>query len=114
MVFETDGLGADAAGRPKWFAPYMSFGLMRDDAPTDYTGDFPTIAAGHEYWWDHTFGGILTALAAAGLRLDWLHEHDQVPWPMFSTLVAAPGAMFTWPGEAWLPLAFSLQATRTE
>lgn len=114
MVFDTDQAGADAEGRPQWYMPYMEFGLWKDDAPQDYTGDFPSLEAGHEYWWDHQLGDILTALAGAGLRLDWLHEHDAVPWPMFSTLVPAPGAMYRWPGKRWLPLAFSLQATLPE
>jgi len=113
MVFDTEDAGADAEGRPNWFVPYMGFGMMKDDAPNDYTGDFPAIEAGHEYWWDHRLGDILSAIAAAGLRLDWLHEHDQVPWPMFSTLVPAPGGMYTWPDKGWLPLAVSLQATRS-
>ncbi|WP_281843755.1 class I SAM-dependent methyltransferase [Sinisalibacter aestuarii] len=112
MVFETDDLGADEAGRPRWYMPYLDFGLWKDEAPRDYTGDFPALKAGHEYWWDHQLGHILTALAGAGLRLDWLHEHDAVPWPMFSVLEPAPGGMFRWPGKRWLPLSFSLFATK--
>ncbi len=112
MVFETDQTAPDAEGRPGWFMPYMDFGLFKDEAPADYTGDFPALEAGHEYWWDHKFGDILTAIAAAGLRLDWVHEHDQVPWPMFSSLVPAPGGMFTWPEKSWLPLAMSISARK--
>lgn len=112
LVFDTEELGADEAGRPRWFMPYFDFGLFRDDTPHDYTGDFPPLA-GQEYWWDHQLGHLLTALARAGLRLDWMHEHDQVPWPMFSVLEPAPGGMYRWPGKRWLPLAFSLSATKT-
>ncbi len=114
MVFDTDETGADEAGRPCWQVPYLDFGIWKDDAPRDYTGDFPALKAGHEYWWDHQLGDILTALAAAGLRLDWLHEHDAVPWQMYSMLVPAPGGMFRWPDKRWLPLAFSLSATKTQ
>jgi SAM-dependent methyltransferase len=113
MVFETGPDGPDAAGRPRWAVPYLDFGMWKDEAPQDYTGDFPALEAGHEYWWDHQLGDILTALAGAGLRLDWLHEHDSVPWPMFSVLKPAEGGMYAWPDKRWLPLAFSLQATKT-
>ena len=111
MVFDTDG-GDDGAGRPRWNVPYLDFGMWKDEAPADYTGDFPRLEAGHEYWWDHQLGDILTALAGAGLRLDWLREHDSVPWPMFTVLESAPGGMFRWPKQRWLPLAFSLAATK--
>ncbi|MCB1350840.1 MAG: class I SAM-dependent methyltransferase [Maritimibacter sp.] len=112
MVFDTEDAIADGDGRPGWFMPYFDYGLLKDDAPSDYTGDFPALKAGHEYWWDHRLGDILTALAGAGLRLDWLHEHDRVPWPMFSMLEPAPGGMYRWPGKPWLPLAYSLSASR--
>lgn len=52
MVFETED-GDDGAGRPRWFVLYFEFSMMKDAAPTDYTGDFPALDAGHEYWWDH-------------------------------------------------------------
>lgn len=112
MVFDTEESGDDGAGRPRWHYPYLDYGLCKDEAPSDYTGDFPALNAGHEYWWDHQLGDILTALAGAGLRLDWLHEHDQVPWPMYTVLEPAPGGMYRWPDKRWLPLAFSLSATR--
>jgi SAM-dependent methyltransferase len=111
MVFDTER-GTDAEDRPRWNVPYLDFGMWHDETPTDYTGDFPNLTAGPEYWWDHRLGDILTALAGAGLRLDWLHEHDRVPWPMFSTLQPVAGGMYAWPGKRWLPLAFSLRATR--
>ncbi|WP_216665289.1 bifunctional 2-polyprenyl-6-hydroxyphenol methylase/3-demethylubiquinol 3-O-methyltransferase UbiG [Pseudoruegeria sp. HB172150] len=111
MVFDTDA-GEAADEKPAWRYPYMDFGLQKEEAPKDYTGDFPDLEAGHEYWWDHPLSEILSAVASAGLRLDWFHEHDQVPWPMFSFLAPAPGAMYRWPDRRWLPLAFSLQASK--
>jgi hypothetical protein len=46
------------------------------------------------------------------MRLDWLHEHDAVPWRMFRVLVREAHGLYRWPGKPWLPLAFSLSATR--
>ena len=112
MVFDTQAAGDDGAGRPRWSAPYLDFAMYKDEAPADYTGDFPALEVGHEYWWEHQLGDILTALAEAGLRLDWLHEHDAVPWPMYSLLEAGADGMYRWPDKRWLPLAFSLSATK--
>ena len=52
-----------------------------------------------------------TALIAAGLRLDWLHEHDAITWRMFKCLIEGPDGLFRWPDRPWLPLSYSLQAT---
>ncbi len=111
MVFDTEA-GDDGQGRPCWYAPYLDFAMWKEEAPADYTGDFPRLEAGHEYWWDHQLGDILTAVAGAGLRLDWLHEHDAVPWPMYRVLAQGPDGMYRWPDKRWLPLAFSLSATK--
>jgi class 3 adenylate cyclase len=35
----------------------------------------------------HPLGDVVSGLIAAGLQLDWLHEHDCVPWQMFGCLV---------------------------
>jgi hypothetical protein len=48
------------------------------------------------------------------LRLEWLREHDSVPWQMFEMLVEDMHGMYRWPDRPWLPLAFSLRARRSE
>jgi hypothetical protein len=46
------------------------------------------------------------------MTLDWLHEHDAVTWHMFDALVRGADGLWRWPDKSWLPLAFSLRATR--
>jgi hypothetical protein len=41
------------------------------------------VSEQHEYAWQHSMGEIVTSLAAAGLRIEYLHEHPWVPWKMF-------------------------------
>ena len=36
--------------------------------------------------WIHPLSETINGLIAAGMRLDWLHEHDSVPWRMFRCL----------------------------
>jgi len=62
--------------------------------------------------WVHPVGQMVTALIDAGLRLEWLHEHDRVVWPMFERLVSDGDGFWRWPDRAWLPLSLSLSAVR--
>ncbi|MBA4858305.1 class I SAM-dependent methyltransferase [Nocardia farcinica] len=60
----------------------------------------------------HGLGEILTALAAAGLRLEFLHEHDHTLFPRFEAL-ERHGIEYRFPpGRARVPLMYSLKATR--
>jgi SAM-dependent methyltransferase len=46
-----------------------------------------------EYAWQHSMGEIITTLATAGLRIEYLHEHPRVPWKMFPFMVETePGS----------------------
>lgn len=61
--------------------------------------------------WHHTFGDILSAITAAGLRIEFVHEHHMIPFRRFDTLVEE-GTRFRYPtGSARLPLMYSLAAT---
>ena len=62
--------------------------------------------------WLHPLSDIVGGLIEAGLTLDWLHEHAQVPWRMFQMLVQKDDGDWHWPDKPWLPLSLSLQATR--
>jgi hypothetical protein len=54
----------------------------------------------------------VTGLLGAGLILDFLHEHDHVPWQMFASLVNDGTGEYRWPDRPWLPLTYSLRASR--
>jgi len=62
--------------------------------------------------WLHPLGDVISALLKAGMALDWLHEHDAVTRHMFDVLVRGTDGLWRWPDKPWLPLAFSLRATR--
>ena len=48
---------------------------------------------------------IVGGLIDAGLSLDWLHEHAQLPWRVFEMLVQKADGDWHWPDKQWLPLA---------
>lgn len=107
FVFESDESGA-----PVMTYPYDTDGVVDI---VDDDGDYATDAVlenTRSFEWMHPLGQTLTALIDAGLRLDFVHEHYELPWKMFDTLTPASPGMFGWPDKKWLPLAVSLAATR--
>ncbi len=100
-------------GRPGFFLPYFhSEPLVLEDA-TDYADPDARLTNARTCQWIHPIGAVVTALISAGLRLDWLHEHDAITWRMFRCLIEGPDGLYRWPDKPWLPLAYSLQATRS-
>jgi SAM-dependent methyltransferase len=67
-----------------------------------------------EYCWPHGIGEIVTALASAGLRIDFLHEWPFLRWSL-PFLVEHPDGTWRLPAEmpGEIPLAFSLKATKS-
>jgi hypothetical protein len=61
--------------------------------------------------WHHGLGEIVSALIAAGLRIEFLHEHDHTLFPRWPFLVRS-GTIWRLPATIpALPLMYSLRAT---
>ncbi len=99
-------------GMPGVFLPYFQREALVEDNPFDYADPAARLVNTRLHQFMHPLGDIVTALIDAGLTLDWLHEHDAVPWKMFERMVIGEDRMYRWPDKPWLPLAFSLRATR--
>lgn len=100
-------------GMPGFFAPYFSREPVIEPNPGDYIDRGAKLENTTTYTWIHPLGGIVTSLIRSGMTLGWLHEHDAVPWEMFRILVRDAAGLYRWPDKHWLPLAFSLSATRS-
>jgi hypothetical protein len=86
--------------------------------------DGPPLKNTRNYDWNHGIGEIVTALIAAGLRIDFLHEHREIPWmalPWMESAGATVEASRYTARQAWrlpedqrdrLPLMYSIKATR--
>ena len=46
-----------------------------------YAGDGQKLANAAQFEWLHPLADIIGALQAAGLQLEFLNEHDRLPWP---------------------------------
>lgn len=83
------------------------------DAAGTYTGDATPLAHPRTYEWAHPLSAIIGGLLDVGLRLDFLHEHEEVPWPIWPLAVPAGRGMYRLPdSQPPMPLAFSLKASR--
>ncbi|WP_457092115.1 class I SAM-dependent methyltransferase [Microvirga sp. P5_D2] len=77
-----------------------------------YTGDAHSEPVIH-YNWIHPLSDIIGGLLEAGLRLEFLHEHEYLPYKLFPMMVPAGKGLFRLPdGEVPIPLSFSLRAVK--
>ncbi|HEX3349922.1 MAG TPA: methyltransferase domain-containing protein [Acetobacteraceae bacterium] len=109
-VFDDGARAAD--GRPGFGIPYFQEEAFVDEDPTDYADPDARLANARTFQWLHPLGAIITALIDAGLTIEFLHEHDAVTWRMYACLVRGEDGLYRWPDKPWLPLAFSLRATK--
>lgn len=63
---------------------------MAWDTDTTYV-DGPPLSHTRTYEWNHGLGEIVTAIIDAGLRLEFLHEHKDVPWQALPWMEPAAG-----------------------
>jgi SAM-dependent methyltransferase len=68
-----------------------------------------------EYSWPHSLGDVVTSLAEAGLRIEFLHEHPFVEWPVPFGEEREPGFWYLRRDqEGEIPLSFSLKASKPD
>ncbi|WP_457939341.1 class I SAM-dependent methyltransferase [Mesorhizobium sp. 10J20-29] len=96
---------------PALHLPYFATGPHVEFDPTDYANPDARLQNAVTHEWMHSLSSILTSITQAGLRLEWFHEHPEIPWRMFAGLVPLPGGLYGWPNKQWVPLSFSLKAS---
>ena len=82
---------------------------------TTYTGDTTPVTHTTTLEWVHPLSDIINAVIAAGMRLDYLNEHEELAWQFASIMVPIEAKRRMWvlpDGFPRLPLSFSLKATR--
>jgi len=99
-------------GMPGWFAPYFHQGALEVDEERDYMDPEARLANARTHQFMHPLADVVTALLNAGLRLEWLKEHDAITWRMFACQTEGADGLFRWPGKPWLPLSYSLRANK--
>lgn len=86
-------------------------GFVWEDDGGSYADPAARTAHNRTIEWNHGVGAVVSALAAAGLRIEWLHEHPFAFAPAWPFLERA-GRLFRLPdGMPSVPLVYSLLAT---
>lgn len=78
-----------------------------------FTGDDRTFAANRAYMWNHGLGEVVSALCAAGLRLEFLREHPLGCYRIFPFMHRDEDGWYRLEqGGESVPLLYSLRAVR--
>lgn len=111
-AFMLDDVAADGATRIVY--PYDTDGVadVVNDS-SDYADPTAVMTASTAFEWMHPLGQTLTALIVAGLAIEFVHEHYEVPWRIYPSAVSTSNGLFGLPGTKTVPLAVSLSAVRT-
>jgi hypothetical protein len=87
-----------------------SVSVLTEQAAT-YPGDDTRLANGRMHEWEHPLSDIITVLLTSGMRLEFLHEHEVLPWHRLPMMALAGHRIYRLPdGQTPMPLAFSLRA----
>ena len=86
----------------------------RWDEPGTYAEPAAETVENETYEWSHTIGAIVTAIARAGLVIEFLHEFDSLRWQAFPWMEPGEEAgSWVLPGHrANVPLAYSIRARK--
>jgi SAM-dependent methyltransferase len=83
------------------------------DVPFTYTGSSQELTNRRIYEWIHPLSDIIGSLRAAGMALDWYHEHPALTWALFPNMIQSEDGLYRLPPDfPQLPLAFSLKAVK--
>ena len=92
---------------------YFDRGPLVDDDPGTYADLDAATVHNRSYQWHHPLGEVVSAVIAAGLQPEFLHEHDYTLWQRWPFLVEGPEGQYRLPaGMPSLPLMYSLRASR--
>ena len=94
--------------------PYLNAGVIEETEEGTYADSTAPIR--HEsFGWNHGLGEVVSALTAAGLFIEFLHEFDFSPWNFSPAFVEVGPQRFQVRGlEGKLPLTYSMRARKPE
>ncbi|MFE6777002.1 class I SAM-dependent methyltransferase [Streptomyces sp. NPDC057702] len=93
---------------------YFSREPWIDETPGTYADTTALTSSNRRVEWQHPLGSVISALAAAGLRVEFLHEHDMTFFARFGALQPVAGTPYYRfpPGQPRVPLMYSLRASK--
>lgn len=92
---------------------YFAHDAQVYDVPGTYADQRADTVHNRSVEWQHTLGDVVSALAATGLRVEFLHEHDVSVFRRFENFEERDGYHRFPAGHPRIPLIYSLKATRS-
>jgi SAM-dependent methyltransferase len=90
---------------------YFDSSPQVEDYPYTYT-DGPALSHPRQVEFQHGLGEIVTSLAEAGLRIEFVYEHDFELFQRFESLQRQEDGRYRWPaGQPRVPMMYSLRAS---
>ncbi|MFI1204424.1 class I SAM-dependent methyltransferase [Streptomyces sp. BHT-5-2] len=92
---------------------YFRSAAWDEETPGSYTNfEAPTVH-NRSVEWQHSLGDVVSAVAGAGLRLEFLHEHEMTLFQRFGVLRRGTDGYYRFPADRpRIPLMYSLKATK--
>lgn len=95
--------------------PVMKYGYHQDEPVyEEYEGTYaqPDAAiTSKEYGWNHGLGEVVSALIDAGLKIEFLKEHDASPYDVLPDLIKNENGLYESKDHLY-PLIFEIKATK--
>ncbi|MET9434027.1 class I SAM-dependent methyltransferase [Streptomyces sp. NPDC006551] len=92
---------------------YFTRDAWVDTTPGTYADVDAATVHNRSVEWVHPVGEVVTAIAKAGLRIEFLHEHDVSLIPRYGTLRRQEDGYYRFPADRpRVPLMYSLKASR--
>ncbi|MEU2429068.1 methyltransferase domain-containing protein [Streptomyces sp. NPDC007861] len=92
---------------------YFARDAWIDETPGTYADFDARTVHNRSVEWQHPIGEVVSAIAAAGLRIEFLHEHDVSLFARFRSLRRHDDGYHRFPADRpRIPLMYSLKATK--
>ncbi|MFF3832200.1 class I SAM-dependent methyltransferase [Streptomyces sp. NPDC002458] len=92
---------------------YFSRDAWVDESPGTYADFDAATVHNRSVEWQHPVGEVVSALAAAGLRIEFLHEHDASLFARYPALVRHTDGSYRFPADRpRIPMMYSVKASR--
>jgi len=95
--------------------PQLKYHYNQDEVIyEEYQGtyaDETSVMMSKEYGWNHGLGEVISSLTAAGLEIEFMHEHDFSPYDVFPNLKKTENGMFEMTQQLY-PMIFEIKARK--
>ena len=92
---------------------YFAKDAWVDETPGTYADLEARTVHNRSVEWQHPVGDVISSLASAGLRIEFLHEHDATLFPRFGDLERTAEGFYRFPASRpSIPLMYSLRARK--